>query len=76
MFLFFAIHPSTIPRSGYLGAIGDSISLWTNLDPHTILTIFLPALIFGSAAAVGEPYLAKSKRREVRFPFPNCTIIE
>ena len=36
-----------------LGAFSDSLTTWANLDPHMILYIFLPGLIFGSAFAFG-----------------------
>lgn len=36
-----------------LGSLSDSIHTWANLDPHMILYIFLPGLIFGSAFAFG-----------------------
>lgn len=37
---------------GGLGLLGDSLRGWTQLDPHVLLFIFLPALVFGSASAV------------------------
>jgi NhaP-type Na+/H+ or K+/H+ antiporter len=33
----------------YLGVLGDSGEAWSSVDPHTILIIFIPALIYESA---------------------------
>jgi NhaP-type Na+/H+ or K+/H+ antiporter len=35
--------------SDYLGRIGHAIRVWSQFDPHLLLLIFLPALIFESA---------------------------
>ena len=32
-----------------LGRIGKAIEVWANFDPHLLLLVFLPALIFESA---------------------------
>lgn len=32
-----------------LGRLGKAIEIWSSMDPHLILLIFLPALIFESA---------------------------
>ena len=32
-----------------LGALGDSLDIWVDIGPHTMLAVFLPALVFESA---------------------------
>jgi NhaP-type Na+/H+ or K+/H+ antiporter len=32
-----------------LGLFSDSVEMWVNIDPHLLLFIFLPALVFGDA---------------------------
>ena len=32
-----------------LGALGDSLDIWVDIGPHTMLSCFLPALVFESA---------------------------
>jgi len=41
-----AIHSLTGEK---LGSLSDSISMWTKIDPHLLLFVFLPALLFGDA---------------------------
>jgi NhaP-type Na+/H+ or K+/H+ antiporter len=33
----------------YLGNLGEGIESWASIDPHVIMMVFLPALIFESA---------------------------
>ena len=33
----------------YLGQVGTGLGIFANIDPHTMLLIFIPALIFESA---------------------------
>ena len=35
--------------SDHLGRMGDAIKVWSQFDPHLLLLVFLPALIFESA---------------------------
>lgn len=39
-------------RTAGVSALGDSINLWLALDPHTILFMFLPPLIYESASSM------------------------
>jgi NhaP-type Na+/H+ or K+/H+ antiporter len=35
--------------SKHLGRLGEAIKAWSRIDPHLLLLVFLPALIFESA---------------------------
>jgi len=38
-----------IDKKGHLDQLGDSLKYWRGMDPHLLLHIFIPALLFGSA---------------------------
>ena len=44
--------------------LGVSISMWTTIDPHLLLFVFLPALLFGDAKAV-DTHLLGRKIKEI-----------
>ena len=60
-----------------LGDYNTSVAVWTDMDPHMLLYIFLPPLIFESAFSVGASAPAPAQcraRRLTRAPPPHsCT---
>ena len=50
--LIVGIVMGSLDRFANLGALGDSAKQWANLSPEKLLFLFIPALIFGSAASV------------------------
>lgn len=57
-----------------LGLIGSSISYWMNLSGGEILIIFLPALIFGSAASVDYHIFSREIPQILLLAFPGVVI--
>lgn len=41
--------------------LGGGISLWENIDPELLLTVFLPVLLFGAAFAMDWNMLRRVK---------------
>eukprot|EP00434_Breviolum_minutum_P020185 symbB.v1.2.017800.t1/scaffold1394.1/size200789/23 len=41
-----------VETSGGLGTLSQSISLWIAMDPHLLLYVFLPVLLFGDAMSI------------------------
>jgi hypothetical protein len=37
---------------GGMGTLGDSLTSWSGIDPHTLLFVFIPALIYASTSSV------------------------
>lgn len=61
-------------ESAHLRALGDSINNWLNLDPHTIIFLFLPPLIYESAASLNYYTFSYSIHQTLLLAIPGVMI--
>lgn len=64
IFLFWTVVELFNNRVVKLKYLGDSIDMWCKIDPHLLLYVFLPALLFGDAKAV-DTHLLGRKLKEI-----------